>query len=138
MISTRETRAYFDLHLQGIGYLSRLWTVTPKEGAPFLCVTIAALRGRVDNAQYTHFECRVSGPQAQELVRRLQPSMEANRKVLAGFTLSDLCAEPFTVRQGERAGQTAIRLKSRLLRLSWIRVEGQPFYTAADRQEAVV
>jgi len=64
-MSTNETKQYFDLHTQGIGYLNRVREVTPKEGTPFLSVTIAALRGSVDNAQYTHFECHVSGKQAQ-------------------------------------------------------------------------
>lgn len=131
-MSTNETKEYFDLHTQGIGYLSRIREVVPGEGSPFLGVTVAALRGRVDNAQYTHFECRVSGRQTQEVVRQLKPAVEGNLKVLIGFTLSDLHAESFTFRSGERAGETGIRLKARLLRLAWARVEGQPFYTAKD------
>jgi len=62
---------YFDLHTTGIGYLNRVREVTPKEGKPFLSITLSALRGSVDNAQYTHFECHVSGKQAQETVRLL-------------------------------------------------------------------
>jgi len=69
---TDETTKYFDLHTTGIGYLNRIREVTPKEGSPFLSVTIAALRGSVDKVQYTYFECRVSGKQAQELVHRLK------------------------------------------------------------------
>ncbi len=75
-MSNSNTKEYFDLHTQGIGYLSRIREVAPKEGSPFLSVTVAALRGRVDNAQYTHFECRVSGKKAQELVRQLMPAVE--------------------------------------------------------------
>ncbi|MCP3885586.1 MAG: DUF3577 domain-containing protein, partial [Propionibacteriaceae bacterium] len=92
-MSTNETKQYFDLHTTGIGYLNRIREVTPKEGSPFLSITIAALRGSVDNAQYTHFECRVSGKQAQEIVRQVKPAVEGNLKVLIGFTLSDLFAE---------------------------------------------
>jgi len=131
-MSTNETKQYFDLHTTGIGYLNRIREVTPKEGNPFLSVTIAALRGSVDNAQYTHFECRVSGKQAQELVRQLQPAVEGSLKVLIGFTLSDLYAESFTFRNGEKAGETGISLKARLLRIAWAKVDGQPFYTAKD------
>jgi len=131
-MSTNETKQYFDLHTTGIGYLNRLREVTPKEGSPFLSVTIAALRGSVDNAQYTHFECRVSGKQAQELVRQLKPAVEGNLKVLIGFTLSDLYAEVFTFKSGDKAGDTGISLKARLLRIAWAKVDGQPFYTAQD------
>lgn len=131
-MSTNETMKYFDLHTTGIGYLNRIREVTPKEGAPFLSITIAALRGSVDNAQYTHFECRVSGKQAQELVRQLKPAVAGNAKVLIGFTLSDLYAESFTFKSGDKTGETGISLKARLLRIAWAKVDGQPFYTAQD------
>jgi hypothetical protein len=131
-MSTNETKQYFDLHTQGIGYLNRIREVTPKEGTPFLSVTIAALRGSVDNAQYTHFECHVSGKQAQQIVRQLKPAVEGSLKVLIGFTLSDLFAESFTFKNGDKAGQTGISLKARLLRIAWAKVDGQPFYTAQD------
>ena len=128
-MSTNEATKYFDLHTTGIGYLNRIREVTPREGTPFLSVTIAALRGSVDNAQYTHFECRVSGKQAQELVRQLKPAVEGKLRVLVGFTLSDLFAEPFIFKNGDKAGKTGISLKARLLRVSWAKVDGQPFYT---------
>ena len=131
-MSTNETKQYFDLHTQGIGYLNHIREVTPKEGSPFLSVTIAALRGSVDNAQYTHFECHVSGKQAQQIVRQLKPAVEGSLKVLIGFTLSDLFAESFTFKNGDKAGQTGISLKARLLRIAWAKVDGQPFYTAQD------
>ena len=131
-MSTNETKQYFDLHTQGIGYLNRVREVTPKEGTPFLSVNIAALRGSVDNAQYTHFECHVSGKQAQQIVRQLKPAVEGSLKVLIGFTLSDLFAESFTFKNGEKAGETGISLKARLLRIAWAKVDGQPFYTAQD------
>jgi hypothetical protein len=131
-MSTNETKQYFDLHTTGIGYLNRVREVTPREGTPFLSVTIAALRGSVDNAQYTHFECHVSGKQAQQIVRQLKPAVEGNLKVLIGFTLSDLFAESFTFKNGDKAGETGISLKARLLRIAWAKVDGQPFYTAQD------
>ena len=127
-MSNNETKQYFDLHTTGIGYLNRIREVTPKEGNPFLSVTIAALRGSVDNAQYTHFECRVSGRQAQQVVRQVKPAVEGKLKVLIGFTLSDLYAETFTFKSGDKAGETGVSLKARLLRVSWAKVDGQPFY----------
>ncbi len=127
-MSNNESSKYFDLHTSGIGYLNRVREVTPKEGTPFLSVTIAALRGSVDNAQYTHFECRVSGIQAQKVMRQVQPALEGKLKVLIGFTLSDLYADTFIFKSGEKAGETGVSLKARLLRVSWAKVDGQPFY----------
>jgi hypothetical protein len=128
-MSSDENAKYFDLYTTGIGYLNRVREVTPKEGTPFWSVTIAALRGSVNDAQYTRFECRVSGRQAQEVVRQLQPAVEGKLKVLVGFTLSDLFAESFTFQNGDKAGETGISLKARLLRVSWAKVDGESFYT---------
>ena len=74
----------------------------------------------------------MSGKQAQEIVRQLKPAVEGNLKVLIGFTLSDLYAEVFTFKSGDKAGDTGISLKARLLRIAWAKVDGQPFYTAQD------
>ncbi|MCP5304790.1 MAG: DUF3577 domain-containing protein [Chromatiaceae bacterium] len=126
-MSNDDTK-YFDLYSTGIGYLNRVREVTPKEGSPFWSVTIAALRGSVDDVQYTYFECRVSGQQAQKLVQQLKPAVEGKLKVLVGFTLSDLYGEPFFYKTGDRAGETGVSLKARLLRVGWAKVDGQPFY----------
>lgn len=131
-MSKNESTKYFDLHINGIGYLNRVREVTPQEGSPFLSITIAALRGSVDNVQFTHFECSVSGKKAQEIVRQLKSAVEGKLKVLIGFTLSDLYAEPFTFKNGDKAGETGVSLKARLLRVTWAKVDGQPFYTEQE------
>ena len=128
-MSNPENVKYFDLHTTGIGYLNRVREVTPQEGNPFWSVTIAALRGSIDKVQYTHFECRVSGKQAQEIVRQLKPAVEGKLKVLVGFTLSDLFAESFTFKNGDKAGEIGVSLKARLIRIAWAKVDGQPFLT---------
>ncbi len=128
-MSKPERAKYFDLHTTGIGYLNRVRQVTPKEGEPFLSVTLAALRGSVDNVLYTHLECRVSGEEAQKIVRELQPAVEGKLRVLVGFTLSDLYAERFTHKNGAKAGEIGVSLKARLLRISWAKVDGEPFIT---------
>jgi len=125
--ATTEKSKYFDLHINGIGYLNRVREVKPEQGSPFLSVTIAALRGPVDNVQHTYFDCVVVGEEAKDLVRQLQPAVEAEQKVLVGFQLSDLQAETFTFKQGDQSGGTGVSLKSRLLRLQWSKVDGKPF-----------
>ncbi len=125
-MSTNEGVKYFDLHTNGLGYLSRVREVTPREGEPFLAVTLAALRGNAEEAQYTYFECRVSGRQAQHVVRALKADVRAEKKVLVGFVLSDLYPELYTVKNGARAGESGVNLKARLLRIGWAKVNGEP------------
>ena len=131
-MSNNEVSKYFDLHTSGIGYISRIREVSPKEGTPFLSVTIAALRGSVENVQYTHFECHVSGKQAQTIVRELKTAVEGKLKVLIGFILSDLYGESFIFKNGDKAGETGISLKARLLRVQWAKVDGQPYPVEQD------
>ena len=76
---------YFDLHTTGIGYLNRVREVKPQRTQPFLAVDIFALHGSADNVEYNRFDCRVSGKEAQEVIRSLMPAVEADRKVLVGF-----------------------------------------------------
>ncbi|WP_116365665.1 DUF3577 domain-containing protein [Parahaliea mediterranea] len=128
--ASAEKPKFFDLDIHGIGYLNRVREVTPENGSPFLSVTIAALRGSADNVQHTYFECVVVGEEAKDLVRQLTFAVEAGLKVLVGFHLSDLQAQTFTFKQGERAGMTGVGLKSRLLRFQWIKVDGHPYLTA--------
>lgn len=126
---------YFDLHTTGIGYLNRVREVKPERGQPFLAVDISALHGSADNVEYTRFDCRVSGKEAQEIVRSLMPAVEADRKVLVGFKIGDLYAETFTYGRGERQGQTGVSLKARLLRITWAKVDGEPVTPPSTDQE---
>ena len=118
-MSDSQTR-YFDLHTTGLGYLNRARVIKPPRG---------------DEFQYTRFDCRVTGRDAQSIVRRLMGAVENERRVLVGFKLSDLYAETFTYKNGERAGQTGISLKARLIRIYWVKVDGETVYTAPQAAE---
>ena len=127
-MSKSETK-YFDLYTTGIGYLSRVREITNTKGNPFLSITLAALRGNADDAQYTHFDCVVSGQQAKDLVRQLQPAVDGDCKVLVGFLLNDLYRQPFVFQNGDKAGDAGVNLKARLLRIEWAKVDGKSVYT---------
>lgn len=128
-MSDSQTK-YFDLHTTGIGYLNRARIIKPQRGDEFVAADIAALHGNADEVQYTRFDCRVAGKDAQSIVRRLIADVENDRRVLVGFKLSDLYAETFTYKNGERAGETGISLKARLIRVYWVKVDGETVYTA--------
>src|SRR5690606_14410667 len=44
-MTTSNEKSYFDLHITGLGYLSRIREVKPKKGDSFLACDIAALNG---------------------------------------------------------------------------------------------
>ena len=133
--NTSEELKYFDLHVRGIGYLNRIREVQVRRGPGFMACDIAALYGPADAVQYTRFDCKVTGAEAERLVRRCWDAVNAQKKVLVAFRISDLWVDPFLYEKGERAGQPGASLKARLLYLGWIKIDGQLVYKAEPRQE---
>jgi hypothetical protein len=133
--SISDEPRYFDLHARGIGYLNRIREVQLQRGPAFMACDIAALHGPADAVQYTRFDCKVSGAEAERLVRRCWDAVNAQKKVLVAFRISDLWVDPFLYEKGERAGQPGASLKARLLYLGWIKIDGQLVYKAEPRQE---
>jgi hypothetical protein len=107
--------------------------VTPRKGDPFLACDIAALNGPSDATEYRRFDVRVSGREAQHLIRRCADAVEAERKVLIGFRLGDLWTDIFTYTKGKNAGKPGVSLKARLLFVSWIKVDGELVYKAEPK-----
>ncbi|MDR6610546.1 STY4534 family ICE replication protein [Pseudomonas synxantha] len=128
MSTTPSESTYFDLHITGLGYLNRIREVKPKKGEPFLACDIAALNGPTNSPEYRRFDVRVSGTEAQQLVRRCVQAVEAERKVLIGFRLGDLWSDTFTYSKGARAGEQGVSLKARLLMVNWIKIDGDLVY----------
>lgn len=132
-MTTTTEKSYFDLHIIGLGYLNRIREVKPKKGEAFLACDIAALNGSSDDASYVRFDTRVSGAEAQHLIRRCIEAVKAEKKVLIGFRLGDLWTDTFTYTKGKRAGEQGVSLKARLLFVSWIKVDGKLVYKAEPK-----
>lgn len=130
MTTSSNDKTYFDLHVTGLGYVNRIREVKPRKGDAFLACDIAALNGPSDKPEYRYFDVRVSGTDAQHLIRRCEEAVEAKRKVLIGFRLGDLWPDLFTYTKGKNEGKTGVSLKARLLFVSWIKVDGQLVYKA--------
>ena len=132
-MTTSSEKTFFNLHITGLGYLNRIREVTPRKGESFLACDIAALNGPSDAPEYRRFDVRVSGTEAQHLIRRCSEAVEADKKVLIGFRLGDLWTDTFTYTKGERAGQQGVSLKARLLFVQWIKVDGEMVYKAEPK-----
>ncbi|WIX33227.1 STY4534 family ICE replication protein [Salinicola sp. JS01] len=141
-MSNSTDNQFFDLHVTGVGYVNRIRKVTPKRGNPFWACDISALNGPADDVEYRRFDCRVSGAEAEKLVKKFAATVAdrqekgANEpKILVGFKLGDLYPDLFTRTKGERAGETAVSLKARLLFINWAKVDGDKVYEAPRRDE---
>lgn len=131
-----EPRKYFDLHLRGLGYLSRVRDVTANgsgrsKARPFLACAISAFHGdpNVENGVvYLPLDLIVSGDRAKEVVRTvMDDANDPDAKVLVSFRSGDHYIRTFE-RTGNRAGETGAVLKGRLLKVFWIKVDGEVVY----------
>ena len=132
---SNEPKKYFDLHTTGFGYANRMREVKMR-GQGFWAVDISALRGNSDDAQYTKFDTRISGREALEVLTRFKADIDAKKKVLVGFRIGDIYPETFIFEKGEKAGQTGVVLKGRLLQVAWVKVDGKMLYTAKENDQA--
>lgn len=132
----QEAVTYFNLHTSGIGYLNRVREVPVRRGPPFMACDIAALHGASDAVEYTRFDCKVAGGEAERLIRQYWDAVKAEKKVLLSFRIGDLWIDPFLYEKGEKQGQPGAGLKGRLLFIDWIKVDGKLEYKAPARQEA--
>lgn len=130
---TSETATkYFDLHTHGLGYVHRIRNVPVPKGETYLAADIHAIHGQSGSTETVRFDCRVVGKDAEELIGRCVKAVNEHRSVLIGFIIGDLRPELFEYKQGERKGETGVSLKARLLKVKWIRVEGDLVFKASE------
>ncbi|REC93345.1 STY4534 family ICE replication protein [Kushneria indalinina] len=141
-MSNSTDNQFFDLHVTGVGYVNRIRKVTPKRGEAFWACDISALNGPANDVEYRRFDCRVSGADAERLVKKFAATVSdrknrgvAEPKILIGFKLGDLYPDLYTKTRGEKAGETAVSLKARLLFINWAKVDGDKVYETPRRDE---
>jgi hypothetical protein len=124
-VQPQAQSAYFNLHVEGVGYLNRVRTVKPKKGHEFLACTVSAMRGSTADLGYTKFDCKVSGADAQKVVKLLEMDVADEKPVLIGFKIGDIYPETFTFEKGDKKGQQGVSIKGRLLRVKFAKVNGK-------------
>ncbi len=133
---------YFDLHVRGCGYLNRIREVRPQRGDPFLACSVSALHGRCMDPEYSYFDLKVSGEEAQELVRNLKQAVSADRKVFVAFRAGDIYADPYEAderdQNRQKTGRKVLRatIKGRMLQITHAKVDGEVVFQS-DRDSAV-
>lgn len=118
---------YIDLHMSGLGYLSRVREVPVRKGPPFLSVSIRAMfgeKGAKDGVQYTPLDAKAVSEQSQTVVRQIEEDANnRNKRVMVQFKVGDVYIDTFTYKSGEKAGQPGVVLKARLLLIhrAWVK-----------------
>jgi len=121
-----QTVSMFNLIVEGVGYLNRVRSVTPKKGPAYLACTINAMMGESTAVEYVSIDCRIVGKQALEAVKQLEDAVKAKQKVIVGFRAGDPKPD-FYEFTDSKTGEVIQRegLKARLLQLTFAKVDGQ-------------
>lgn len=144
MNQASQPKKYFDLHLTGLGYLSRVREVTSAghgraKAKPFLACSISAFHGdpEVQNGVvYLNLDLIVSGETAKDVILSvMDDANDRDVKVLVGFRAGDHYISTYEIKQGNRAGQMGTVLKGCLLKVFWVKVDGVSVYQAEDRED---
>ncbi|CDL86331.1 conserved hypothetical protein [Xenorhabdus cabanillasii JM26] len=133
MMNSKNENKYFNLHINGIGYLSNIRHINGPNG-PFLSIVINALSGPTDSPTYVRFDATVAGENAIKLINRCQKAVDDDKKVLIGFVLSNPSTDIYTLNSGEHAGEQRVSLRARLINIDWIKVGKEMVYKAEKLQ----
>lgn len=118
---------YFDLTTEGVGYLNRIRTVSPKKVTPYLACTINALCGPSDDVEYRNCDLIVVGTQAKAVVAQLEDAVIAQKKVIVGFRFGDASPNRYEVTNRETGAiEPRLCIKGRLLQITFAKIDGQP------------
>ncbi len=133
---------YFDFHMRGLGYLNRFRSIPVRKGESYFAVDIAVLEGSKADPAITRFDANVAGKEAINVLEQIKEAItEPDARVLAGFTLGGLYPSTFVYQKGRRQGEQGISLKTRLLRISWVKIKAvgssayETVYTAPQPEE---
>lgn len=141
--NSNEGNNYVDMHTHGLGYLSRVREVPVRKGQPFMSASISAFHGEKgvkDGMMFVPFDVKATSEQAREVLKQFeaQANDRDNCKVMVRFRIGDQYIDSYTFTKGDRAGQTGMQLKGRLLFVShvWVKAKGQDSYALAYEYQA--
>lgn len=133
---------YFDLHVKGCGYLSRIREVSVRQGKEkFLACAVSAMHGLCNDPSYSYFDFKVTGDDAENLVRSLWVDVDANRKVFIAFRAGDIYADAYMGKMkdpktGQLTGELEPRatIKGRLLQITHAQVDGEVVFSSDENK----
>jgi hypothetical protein len=133
---------YVDMHTVGLGYLSRVREVPVRKGKPFLSASISAFHGEKgveDGLTFVPFDVKAASEQCKEVLKQFETQAnDRDCKVMVRFKIGDQYIDSYTFTRGDRAGQTGMVLKGRLLFVShvWVKAQGADSYALAYEYKA--
>jgi len=135
--NSAEGNNYVDMHTVGLGYLSRVREVPVRKGPSFTSASISAFHGEKgvnDGLTYVPFDVKAESEQSAQVLKQFETQAnDRDCKVMVRFKIGDQYIDSYTITKGDRADQTGMVLKGRLLFVShvWVKAQGASSYALA-------
>lgn len=122
MSNTNKKTAFFNVHTEALGYLSKLEERSGKNGA-FTVVTFCMLEGTPDNPENVFVTLTVACDSSKELLQKFAESINGKTPVFAGLRLANLRATPFMYPSGsQKAGELGVNYSGKLIKTLYLKV----------------
>lgn len=120
-MTTNTQNQYMNLTTTGFGFINRA-RIIPTHTGQYMAVDVALKHGRMDAPKSTRFDAKLTDTVAEILEPYMDQINAKNTPVQASVVLGDLDPELFTYKNGDKKGEPGISLKSRLIRVKYLKV----------------
>ena len=140
IMSNKSTNSYVNLTATGLAFINRLRWVQPQNGSDYLALTLNSWHGK-DGKNTTLFEAIPKGDSVYSILQDLMDQCpevvegyQGDNKitVTCGFTVAGLKPGSYVARDGN----VVHLISCNLIRIQWIKVNGEYFYREKDQVNA--
>ncbi|MDZ7924950.1 MAG: DUF3577 domain-containing protein [Marinagarivorans sp.] len=122
MSNTNKKTAFFNVHTEALGYLSKLEERNGKNGS-FTIVTFCMLEGTPDNPENVFVSLTVACESSKALLEQYAESINNKTTVFAGLRLANLRATPFMYpSSSQKAGELGVNYSGKLIKTLYLKV----------------
>lgn len=113
---------WFNVHTEGLGYLSNIRMIPAQPGQKeFMACDFSMLEGDPSNPSRQHISLSVPSDHAANILEMFKSAADEGVTCFAGVRLAKLCAKPFASDDGE----LSVRYNARLIKLMYLKVGDQ-------------
>ena len=127
---------YINTYTTGLAYLNGVVVRNEKGREQSISVRLSAVQRAGENVHYEHYEAYVVGKKAVQLIDQLQKEVDLEKeKVVLHFCISNARSQAYIVENGEHKGQARSIQKGNLIKITYVKVGDEVYFSAGDWEE---
>jgi Protein of unknown function (DUF3577) len=131
---------YFNLHVSGVGYLSRpRWVPIKGTKDYFLCCAVNVMHGEKSKVQYSYMDFKVTGDAIRHIDGLIEASENRNNKIIVAFKAGDIIASPYNKKVSDRETgeiyyEPGALIKGRLFDITYVKINDTVIFQAEGKK----